>query len=67
MGYGRSDPDVEVDRILEYALAFDLLLGNTCFKKRDTHIITYKSGNADTQIDTQVIFLKCQISMSSLC
>ena len=37
--------------ILEYALAFDLLLANTCFKKRDSHLITYKSGNAATQID----------------
>ena len=50
MGYGRSEPDVEGERILEYALAFDLLLGNTCFKKRDSHLITYKSGNAATQI-----------------
>ena len=51
MGYGRSEPDVEGERILEYALAFDLLLGNTCFKKRDSHLITCKSGNAATQID----------------
>ena len=51
MGYGRSEPDVEGEKILEYALAFDLLLGNTCFKKRDSHLITYKSGNAATQID----------------
>ena len=51
MGYGRPKPDVEGERILEYALAFDLLLGNTCFKKRDSHLITYKSGNAATQID----------------
>ena len=51
MGYGRSEPDVEGERILEYALAFNLLLGNTCFKKRDSHLITYKSGNAATQID----------------
>ena len=27
MGYGRLEPDVEGERILEYALAFDLLLG----------------------------------------
>ena len=47
----RSEPDVEGERILEYAQAFDLLLGNTCFKKRDSHLITYKSGNAATQID----------------
>ena len=51
MGYGRSQPDVEGERILEYALAFDLLLGNTCFKKRDGHLITYKSGNAAKQIE----------------
>ena len=51
MGYGRSEPDVEGERILEYALAFDLLLGNTCFKKRNSHLITYRSGNAATQID----------------
>ena len=29
MGYGRREPDVEGRRTLEYALAFNLLLGNT--------------------------------------
>ena len=43
MGYGRPKPDVEGERILEYTLAFDLLLGNTCFKKRDSHLFMYKS------------------------
>ena len=51
MGYGRPEPDVEGERILKYALAFDLLLGNTCFKKRDSHLIVYKSGNIAMQID----------------
>ena len=27
------------------------LLINTCFKKQDSHLITYESGNAATQID----------------
>ena len=49
--YGRPDPDVEGERILEYALAFNLLLGKPCFKKRDSHLITYKSRNIATQID----------------
>ena len=44
-GYGKPDPDSEGERILEYALAYDLFLGNTCFKKRDSHLITYRSGN----------------------
>ena len=51
MGYGRPESDVESGRTLEYALAFSLLLGNTCFKKRDGHLNTYKSGNVATQID----------------
>ena len=51
MGYGRLEPDVEGERILEYALAFNLLLGNTCFKKRDSHLIIYKLGNLARQID----------------
>ena len=29
MGYGRLESDVEGERTLEYALAFNLLLGNT--------------------------------------
>ena len=51
MGYGRLEPDVEGERALEYTLAFNLLLGNTCFKKRDSHLITYKSGNIAMQRD----------------
>ena len=46
-GYGKPEPDSEGERILEYALAYDLFLGNTCFKKRDSHLITYRSGNSN--------------------
>ena len=34
-----------------------LFLGNTGFKKRDSHLITYKSDNTATQIDF-VLFRK---------
>ena len=44
MGYGRPEPDVEGERILEYAQHLTCFLG-TRFKKRDSHLITYKSGN----------------------
>ena len=43
--------------ILEYAPVYALFLGNTCFKKPDSHLITYRSGNTATQIDF-VIFRK---------
>ncbi|KAI5734873.1 hypothetical protein M8J77_011455 [Diaphorina citri] len=39
------------DRIVEYALAFDLGITNTFFEKRDEHLITYKSGPHKSQID----------------
>ena len=39
------------DRVLEFAVANDFVIGNTFFVKRDSHLITYQSGNAKTQID----------------
>ena len=51
MGYSRPEPDVEGERTLVYALAFNLLLGNTCFKKHTSHLIMYKSRNVAMQID----------------
>ena len=56
-GYGKLDPDSEGERILDYALAYDLFFGNTCFKKGDSHLITYRSGNTATHIDF-VLFRK---------
>ena len=48
-GHGKLDPDSE--GILEYALVYDLFLSNTCFKKRDSHLITYRSSNTATKIN----------------
>ena len=46
MAYGRPKLGVEGERTLEHSTCF---LG-TRFKKRDSHLITYKSGNIATQI-----------------
>ena len=35
----------------EFAVANDFVIGNTFFVKRDSHLITYQSGNAKTQIE----------------
>ena len=48
-GYGERNADG--DRVLEFAVANDFVIGNTFFVKRDSHLITYQSGNAKTQID----------------
>ena len=50
-GYGKPDPDSEDGRILSYALAYDLFLRNTYFKKRDSDRITYRSDNTASQAD----------------
>ena len=39
------------ERLLEFALANDWVVGNTCFVKRKSHLITYRSGNHRTEID----------------
>ena len=61
MEYGRPEPDVEGERTLEHALAFNLLLGYTRFKKYDSHLTRYKSGNIAMQID----FMMCHQNPSA--
>ena len=48
-GYGIRNSDGE--RILEFATANGLRIGNTWFKKRNSHLITYSSGGCSTQLD----------------
>lgn len=48
-GYGNSYEDGR--RILDFAEAHDLCVCNTFFKKRNTHLVTYVSGNNKSQID----------------
>ena len=43
--------DTESERILEFAFANELVVGNTWVKKKSEHLVTYQSGNAATQID----------------
>ena len=43
--------NVEEEGILEFVFANDLLVGNTMFKKKQQHLVTYQSGVAATQID----------------
>ena len=48
-GFGRRNQEGE--RFLEVAEALDMVIINTQFKKRPNHLITYKSGQSETQID----------------
>lgn len=39
------------EQVLTLADAYNLKIANTCFKKKDEHLITHKSGPEKTQID----------------
>ena len=46
-----------VVELLDFAVAHDLVIGNTLFKKRNSHLITYASGDHETQVD-YILFRK---------
>ncbi|EYC40925.1 hypothetical protein Y032_0589g370 [Ancylostoma ceylanicum] len=48
-GYGTRSDDGE--RVLEYADSHDHVIMNTKFRKRPSHLVSFYSGNAQTQID----------------
>ena len=50
-GFGYGNRNVEGERILELGAALDKVVCNTFFKKRDSRLVTYKSGQCSTQID----------------
>jgi hypothetical protein len=41
----------EGDDILNFALAYDLIVANTIFRKRISHLVTFSSGRHCSQID----------------
>ena len=47
-GKGFGTGNTEGERILEFAVANSLVIGNTCFIKRTSHLITYCSGTHKT-------------------
>ena len=54
-GHGFGDRNDEGESILDFAMAYDFVLVNTCFKKRLEHLITYKSGTHKSQIDFSLL------------
>ncbi|MDL1135817.1 hypothetical protein PS057_20960 [Yersinia pestis] len=50
-GHGYGNRNEEGKNILEFSVAYDLMVTNTFFRKREEHLVTYKSGSSRTQID----------------
>ncbi len=50
-GFGYGQRNEGGDRLLEFAVAHDLVVGNSLFTKKEEHLITYQSGPCQSQID----------------
>ncbi|XP_058211575.1 uncharacterized protein LOC131323748 [Rhododendron vialii] len=50
-GFGFGDLNEGGRRILDFAVAFDLIVENTLYRKQKEHLITFKSGANGSQID----------------
>jgi hypothetical protein len=50
-GHGFGQRNVEGEMLLELASALELVVVNTCFKKRDSQKVTFESGGARTVVD----------------
>ncbi|XP_071723666.1 uncharacterized protein [Rutidosis leptorrhynchoides] len=55
-GYGYGSRNKEGESILDFASAYDLVIPNTCFQKRDSHLVTFKNGRNLSQIDFFLIW-----------
>ena len=50
-GHGYGIRNSEGTRVLELCTAADLVITNTYFTKCDSHLLTYRCGNACSQVD----------------
>ena len=41
----------EGEEVLNFTLAYDLLIANTLFRKRESHLVTFRSGQHSSQIE----------------
>ena len=50
-GFGFGTRNESGEEILNVAVAYDLMLANTFFRKKESHLITFRSGQNRSQID----------------
>jgi hypothetical protein len=50
-GFRYGEQNQEGEDILNFAIAYDLMVANTFFRKKKSHLITFSSGQHSSQID----------------
>ena len=64
-GFGIGDRNEAGNDILEFARAYDLSIMNTWFKKQESHLVTYRSGDRATQIDYFLVNGPCRANYTN--
>jgi hypothetical protein len=54
-GYGFGCRNKEGEMLLEFADAMDLVVANTWFKKKESQLVTYESGESKTVVDYTLV------------
>ena len=54
-GFGYGERNSGGVLILDFAVAYDLLIANTLFKKKEDHLVTFRSSFSKTQIGDYLI------------
>jgi hypothetical protein len=50
-GFGYGSRNQEGKDILDFVVAFNLVIANTFFRMRDSHLVNFSGGNRSSQID----------------
>ncbi|KAG5627986.1 hypothetical protein H5410_013204 [Solanum commersonii] len=50
-GFGFGERNGGGTSLLDFAKAFELVIANSCFPKKENHLVTFRSSVAKTQID----------------
>ena len=54
-GFGYGSRNQEGEKVLDFTIAFDLMIANTFLRKRESHLVTFSSGQHSSQIDFVLI------------
>ena len=50
-GFGYGSRNQEGEKVLDFAIAFDLMIANTFFRKRQSYLVTFSSGQYSSKIN----------------
>ncbi|XP_019236239.1 PREDICTED: uncharacterized protein LOC109216533 [Nicotiana attenuata] len=65
-GYGFGDRNEGDNSLLDFARAFDLVIANSSFSKREEHLITFRNSTGEAQID-YLLYRKCDKGLCTDC